>query len=177
MQPLKRDKKKVKNVKTKKNEFYCTQWGTLAYTDEKKKAHISSVMHPPVCRDKLDKTKNKKSNSHGEAREKKKEKRRKKKKNIVRQETEKQVSCVRSWRNYPAFPQKNKKKKKGHYIDQRKNPREECAISKDGRRAQSTVSFFQLLLFFFLVVSLTRTFRFRAKKKKKDNDNNNNNHP
>ena len=80
MQPLKRDKKKVKNVKTKKNEFYCTQWGTLAYTDEKKKAHISSVMHPPVCRDKLDKTKNKKSNSHGEAREKKKRKTKKKKK-------------------------------------------------------------------------------------------------
>ena len=43
---------------------------------------------------------------------KKKEKRKKKKKNIVRQETEKQVSCVRSWRNYPAFPQKNKKKRK-----------------------------------------------------------------
>ena len=46
------------------------------------------------------------------AKQEKKKGKRKKKNNIVRQETEKQVSCVRSWRNYPAFPQKNKKKRK-----------------------------------------------------------------
>ena len=81
MQPLKRDKKKVKNVKTKKKRVLLHSMGhTRIHRRKKKKAHISSVMHPPVCRDKLDKTKNKKSNSHGEAREKKKRKTKKKKK-------------------------------------------------------------------------------------------------